>query len=191
MTLRAPQTCVRILAKAIKELNFNWDAPDQPARSKLDSWYSQSSRCLAALRRRVPFFPDVHEQVVKSWSALQSAHIHSSTQAMFYHVDGVGSRRPSPRICAHLRPCLVQTSACLLSLVEAVHLTHKACSSAGTEVSVLHVMAVLQVFQAKLLQTLESSDIDVVKDLHTAADFALMSSECSAQFIGQSMADPS
>lgn len=52
-------------AKAVKELNLDWDALVEPARSKLDTWYFQSSRRLAALRRRAPFFPDIHKQVVK------------------------------------------------------------------------------------------------------------------------------
>lgn len=52
----------KVLAKAVKELDLNWDAPDEPARSKLDSWYFQSSRRLAASRRKLSFFPDVHEK---------------------------------------------------------------------------------------------------------------------------------
>ncbi len=35
----------------------------------------------------MPFFPDVHDQLVKTWSAPQSARVHSATQAMFSQVD--------------------------------------------------------------------------------------------------------
>ncbi len=44
----------------------------------------------------MPFFPDVHDQVVKTWSAPQSARVHSATQAVFS-----GGRGGSPRVCAH------------------------------------------------------------------------------------------
>lgn len=78
----------RVLAKAVRELDLNWDAPEEPPRSKLNSWYFQSGRRMAASRKRILFFPDVHEHVVKSWSAPQSARIHAPVQSLFSHVDG-------------------------------------------------------------------------------------------------------
>ncbi|XP_016115035.1 von Willebrand factor A domain-containing protein 5A-like [Sinocyclocheilus grahami] len=77
-----------------------------------DSWYFQLRRHLNDSRRRIPFFPDVHDQVVKSWSAPQSARVHSSTRVMFSHVDGAmhqstnfaeknsySDRRDSSQVC--------------------------------------------------------------------------------------------
>ncbi len=82
---------MRVLSKAVQELELTWNPPEEPVRSKLDSWYFRSTR-KADARTSVPFFPDVHEQLVKTWSAPQSARVHSNTQAMFSHVDG---RRPT------------------------------------------------------------------------------------------------
>ncbi len=78
---------MRVLSKAVQELELTWNPPEEPVRSKLDSWYFRSTR-KADARTSVPFFPDVHEQLVKTWSAPQSARVHSNTQAMFSHVDG-------------------------------------------------------------------------------------------------------
>ncbi len=78
---------MRVLSKAVQELELTWSPPEEPVRSKLDSWYFRSTR-KADSRASVPFFPDVHEQLVKTWTAPQSARVHSNTQAMFSHVDG-------------------------------------------------------------------------------------------------------
>lgn len=193
------QELKRVLKKAVRELDFSWSAPDEPARSKLDSWYSQTGRCQAALKRRTPFFPDVHDHVVKSWSAPQSACVHASTHAFFFHVDQVeahGYVRMPPveeTVAAHL--CLSATSlGAALGLPSkpfgfTAHLANKAYACAGEAASALHSMAVLQVFQAKLLQSLDdgSVDTDVVRDLRAATDFALMAPKRSAQAIGRAM----
>ncbi len=86
---------MRVLSKAVQELELTWNPPEEPVRSKLDSWYFRSTR-KADSRASVPFFPDVHEQLVKTWSAPQSVRVHSNMQAMFSHVDG---RRPTD-MCA-------------------------------------------------------------------------------------------
>ncbi len=78
---------MRILSKAVQELELTWSPPEEPVRSKLDSWYFRSTR-KADSRASVPFFPDVHEQLVKMVSAPQSARVHTNTQAIFSHVDG-------------------------------------------------------------------------------------------------------
>ncbi len=59
---------MRVLSKAVQELELTWNPPEEPVRSKLDSWYFRSTR-KADARTSVPFFPDVHEQLVKTWSA--------------------------------------------------------------------------------------------------------------------------
>lgn len=50
-------------------------------------------------------------------------------------------------------------------------------------------MAVLQVFQAKLLQSLEGGAItpDTIKDLSAVTGFAVMAIMCAAQVTGRSM----
>ncbi len=102
---------MRVLSKAVQELELTWSPPEEPVRSKLNSWYFRSTR-KADSRASVPFFPDVHEQLVKTWSAPQSARVHSNTQAMFSHVDGaeahgyVHSPPVEETVAAHLCPAL-------------------------------------------------------------------------------------
>ncbi len=168
---------MRVLSKAVQELELTWSPPEEPVRSKLDSWYFRSTR-KADSRASVPFFPDVHEQLVKTWSAPQSAHVHSNTQAIFSHVDGAeahGYVRSPPveeTVAAHLCPAAAKTLGSDISLPSkpcrtTAHLANKAYPSDGEAASALHAMAVLQVFQAKLLQAAEGGALiaEATKDL--------------------------
>ncbi len=190
---------MRVLSKAVQELELTWDPPEEPVRSKLDSWYFRSTR-KADSRASVPFFPDVHEQLVKTWSAPQSARVHSNTQAMFSHVDGAeahGYVRSPPveeTVAAHLCPAAVKTLGSDISLPSkpcrtTAHLANKAYASDGEAASALHAMAVLQVFQAKLLQAAEGGALtaEATKDLRAATDFALMATKRAAQSVGKAM----
>lgn len=52
----------------------------------------------------------------------------------------------------------------------------------------LHAMAILQVFQAKILQSLDGAvETDTVHNFRAATDLALMATKLSAQAIGKSM----
>ncbi len=79
---------IRVMNKAVQELELAWNPPEEPVKSKQDSWYFRSSRCQVDTRTSLPFFPDVHDQLIKGWSAPQSAQVQSATQAMFSQVDG-------------------------------------------------------------------------------------------------------
>ncbi len=190
---------MRVLSKAVEELELTWNPPEEPVRSKLDSWYFRSTR-KADARTSVPFFPDVHEQLVKTWSAPQSARVHSNTQAMFSHVDGAeahGYVRSPPveeTVAAHLCPAAAKSLGPDISLPSkpcrtTAHLANKAYASDGEAASALHAMAVLQVFQAKLLQTAEGGVLtpEATKDLRAATDFALMATKRAAQSVGKAM----
>ncbi len=170
------QELMRVLSKAAQELELTWSPPEELVRSKLDSWYFRSTH-KANSRASVPFFPDVHEQLVKD--------VHSNTQAIFSHMDGAeahGYVRSPPveeTIAAHLCPAAAKTLGSDISLPSkpcrtTAHLANKAYASDGEAASALHVMAVLQVFQAKLLQAAEGGALTVkaTKDLRAATDFA-------------------
>lgn len=60
---------VRVLTKAVQELELNCDPPQEPAKSKLNSWFFAAGHRQTGARSSMPFFPNVHEQVVKAWSA--------------------------------------------------------------------------------------------------------------------------
>ncbi|XP_067276297.1 uncharacterized protein [Pseudorasbora parva] len=70
-------------------------------------------------------------------------------------------------------------------------LAGRAYASAGQASAALHTMAVLQVFQARLLRSLDESvpDSEVLKDLRSATDLALRATKATAQAIGKNMAN--
>ena len=67
----------------------------------------------------------------------------------------------------------------------------RAYTSAGQAASALHTMAILQVFQAKLLRSLDESSPSepAFRDLRSATDLALRATKATAQAIGRSMAN--
>ncbi|RXN38137.1 guanylate cyclase 2G-like protein [Labeo rohita] len=65
----------------------------------------------------------------------------------------------------------------------------RANANAGQAASALHVMPILQVYQAKLLKSLDESgpDPEVFKELRRATDLALRTTKMTARAIGRSM----
>lgn len=190
---------VRILTKAVSGLGLEWESPDEPAKSKLDSWFLYSGRRAAAPRKRAPFLPDLHDEVAKAWAAPQSARAHAGGSEIFTKVDGAEARgytRIPPveeSIAAHLCPssASLKTGATLPSRPcrLTAHVADKAYAASGEAISALHTMAVLQVFQAQLLKSLDEggADPEAFKDLRAATDFALKATKKTAQAIGRSM----
>ncbi len=138
---------------------------------------------------------------MKTWSVPQSARVHSNTQAIFSHVDGAeahGYVRSPPvkeTVAAHLCPAAAKTLGSDISLPSkpcrtTAHLANKAYASDGEAASALHAMAVLQVFQAKLLKAVEGVALtaEATKDLRAAMDCALMATKRAAQAVGKAMA---
>ncbi|XDV24162.1 hypothetical protein PO909_028411 [Leuciscus waleckii] len=137
----------RIHSKAVEELDLSWKAPDEPSKSKLDMWFLQSSRRQATSKRGTPFFPDVHEHVVKSWAAPQSARTLTSTQAMFAPVDEAGDHgylRIPPveeTVATHLCPSRALspsafyegTCSCVVNVVNVVSCSIKQNTSSQPE----------------------------------------------------------
>lgn len=96
-------------------------------------------------------------------------------------------------IAAHLCPfssslrseAMLPSKPCRMT----AHIAEKAYAASGEAASALHTMAVLQVFQAQLLRSLdgEEPNPDGVRDLRVATDFAHMATKRTAQAIGRSM----
>ncbi len=135
---------ISVMNKAVQELELSWNPPEEPAKRKLDSRYFRSSRCQVDTRASVPFFPDVHDQLIKAWSVPQSARVHSATQAMFSQVDGVEAHLyvcmppVEETVAAHLCPASAKTMGSDISQPSkpcrmTAHLASKAYSSAGRE----------------------------------------------------------
>ncbi|XP_059366460.1 uncharacterized protein LOC132105393 [Carassius carassius] len=192
-------TLRRILSAGREWSRLRVGIPDEPVKSKLDSWFLYSGRRAAAPRKRAPFLPDLHDEVAKAWAVPQSARAHAGGSKIFTKVDGAEARgytRIPPveeSIAAHLCPssASLKTGATLPSrpFRLTTHVADKAYSASGEAISALHTMAVLQVFQAQLLKSLDEgrADPEAFKDLHAATDFALKATKKTAQAIGRSM----
>ncbi len=160
----------RVLSKAVEELGLEWSPPEEPSRSRLDEWFLPGRR-QAPQQRPSPFFPEVHDELTRSWRSPYSARLRTSASSALTTVDGAEEkgyeRMPQldESVAAHLcpptaigwkakashpsKPCRT-TSA----------LAGRSYASAGQAASALHSMAVLQVYQAKLLSAIDESEPD-------------------------------
>ncbi|ROL54791.1 hypothetical protein DPX16_23237 [Anabarilius grahami] len=191
----------RVLSRAVEELDLEWAPPEEPSRSRLDEWFLPGSRRQSPRQRSAPFFPEVHEELTKSWRAPYSARLHTTSRSALTTVDGSdtkGYEHLPPldeAVAAHLCPPAAvgwKTKRALPSKPcrTTSTLAGRAYSSAGQAASALHSMAIFQVFQAKLLRSLDESGIETpaFKDLRSATDLALRATKATAQAIGRSMA---
>lgn len=102
---------IPILTKAVSELGLYWASPEEPARSRLDEWFLLG-RQQAPRQRTAPFFPEVHEELVKSWRTSYSVRLRFSSLSVLSTIDGAGEKgyeRLPPleeAVAAHLCPPL-------------------------------------------------------------------------------------
>lgn len=188
-----------ILTRAGSNLGLEWESSDEPAKSKLDLWFLHSDCQAAAPRKRAPFLPDLHDEVAKAWPAPLSARTHAGGSEIFTEVDGAEAQLYTSippleeSISAHLCPsfAFLNTGATLPGDCRLTsHIADKAyAATSGEAISALHTMAVLQVFQAQLLKSLDKggADPEAFKDLRAGTDFALKATKKTAQVIGPSM----
>ncbi len=187
----------RVLSKAVEELGLEWSPPEEPSRSRLDEWFLPGRRQAPQQRPS----PEVHDELTRSWRSPYSARLRTSASSALTTIDGAEEkgyeRMPQldESVAAHLcpptaigwkakashpsKPCRT-TSA----------LAGRSYASAGQAASALHSMAVLQVYQAKLLSAVDESEPDpaTLRELRSATDLALRATKTTAQAIGRSMA---
>ncbi len=152
-----------MLSRAAESIGLHYRRPPSPERSRLDDWFlrAQAERWQPP---PVPFFPEVHEEVTRSWKAPFSARSRPSASSVLTTLDGGAAQgyvevppveraiamQLCPQGAAAWRgnPRLL-SRACKFSSA----LTAKAYGAAGQAASALHAMALLQVHQAKALKT--------------------------------------
>ncbi len=115
-----------------------------------------------------------------------------------------GGQGGSPRVCAHAPrrgdcrstpvPCIGQNHGLkhqptIQTMQDDSPYSQQGLLLGWEGASALHAMAVLQVFQAKLLQSLEggTTSPESVNNLCAATDFALMATKRAVQAIGRTM----
>ncbi len=188
-----------MLSRAAESIGLHYRRPPSPERSRLDDWFlrAQAERWQPP---PVPFFPEVHEEVTRSWKAPFSARSRPSASSVLTTLDGGAAQGyvevpPVERAIA-MQLCpqgaaawrgnpRLPSRACKFSSA----LTAKAYGAAGQAASALHAMALLQVHQAKALKQLHEGDADpgVLQELRTATDLALRATKVTARALGQTM----
>ncbi len=78
---RTDDELVRVMSKAVGELGLEWSPPEEPSRSRLDEWFLPG-RQQTPRQRSSPFFPEVHDELTKSWRAPYSSRIRPSASSV-------------------------------------------------------------------------------------------------------------
>ncbi|ROL50523.1 hypothetical protein DPX16_2822 [Anabarilius grahami] len=122
----------RVLSRAVEELNLEWVPPEKPTHSHLDEWFLPN-------HRQPPPLTSVDGSQEKGYEQMPPL-----DEAVAAHLCPPATVGWKNKRALSSKPCRT-TSA----------LTGRAYSSAGQAASALHTMAILQVFQAKLLRSLD------------------------------------
>ncbi|KAL0169214.1 hypothetical protein M9458_033810, partial [Cirrhinus mrigala] len=188
------------LKRAAKEIGVVWVPLPSPEPSRLDDWFLGSGRDSRPRSSPVPFFPEVHEELTRSWKAPLSARSRHVISPSLTTLDGGPARGYTevPQVerafAMHLcpqnaaswrgRPRL-PSRACKFSSA----LVARAYVASGQAASALHAMAILQVFQAKVLKDLHEGvpDPELLHELRSATDYALRATKVTAQALGRAM----
>ncbi len=189
-----------MLSRAAENVGLVWNPPPRPDPSRLDEWFLGGGRAGFQRPPLVPFFPEVHEELTRSWKAPFTARNKPCGSSPLTTLDGGAALGytgiPSversvamqlcPTVASTLRgePCL-PSRACKYSS----GLTGSAYRACGEAASALHAMALLQVHQAKALRDLHEGghDLAVLHELRAAKDLALRATKVTAQSLGRAM----
>ncbi|KAI2661350.1 ORF V: Enzymatic polyprotein [Labeo rohita] len=188
-----------MLLRAAKEIGL--DVPKTPPAdpSRLDDWFLGRAPAAPPRSPPVPFFPEVHEELVRTWRAPHSSRPRPSSSPLA-SLDGGAAwgyeavPQVERAVAVHLCPPGAATWR------DRPHLPSRACEfssalagrtyhAAGQAATALHAMATLQVYQAKVLKHLHErgSDQGAMEELRAATDFALRATKVTARSLGQVM----
>ncbi len=76
-----------MLSRAAESVGLHWRTPPSPERSRLDDWFL-GAQAKSRQPPPVPFFPEVHEEVTRSWRAPFSARNRPSASSVLTTLDG-------------------------------------------------------------------------------------------------------
>ncbi len=77
-----------MLARAAVSIGLEVNRPPSPEPSRLDNWFLRAGRGSQPHSALVPFFPEVHEELTKSWMAPFTARSRSSASSILTTLDG-------------------------------------------------------------------------------------------------------
>ncbi len=171
---------VEVITRAAAKLSLDWSAerPVEPQRGKLDERFLRFQT--APPHRSLPFFPDLHTEVSRSWGKPFSARLFVPLSDYYGNVAGTNERgyRAMPRVEQTLASYLSPHAASSLKaptlptkpLRTSSALVGKGYAAAGQAGSCLHTMAVLQAYQADLLKELDEGEGFSADDILSSAE---------------------
>ncbi|XP_026126050.1 uncharacterized protein LOC113107622 [Carassius auratus] len=191
---------VEVMERATDKLQLPWRrAQGEIVRGRLDDRFLPEHRPPA--QQSLPFLPDLHSEIERAWKKPYSARIHRHQRGNFADVEGIGeygyvSMPPveetfanylvSGRVSTLKAPTLPSKP-----LKATARLNGRAYTAAGQAGAALHTMAVLQAYQADLLQDLDQGaglSPEAVAELRRTTDLSLRATKQTAAAIGRSMA---
>ncbi len=81
-----------LLARAAVSIGPKVNRPPSPEPSQLDDWFLRAGRGSQPRSAPLPFFPEVHEELTKSWMAPFTARSHSSISSILTTLVGGAAR---------------------------------------------------------------------------------------------------
>ncbi len=189
-----------MLSRAAENVGLVWNPPPRPDPSRLDEWFLGGGRAGSQRPPPVPFFPEVHEELTRSWKAPFTARNKSCGSSPLTTLDGgaalgyTGIPSVERSVAMQLCPTAASTlwgEPCLPSRAYKYSsgLTGSAYRACGEAASALHAMALLQAHQAKALRDLHEvgHDLAVLHELRAVTDLALRATKVTAQSLGHAM----
>ncbi len=198
--VRARPEMTAMLSRAAENVGLVWNPPPRPDPSRLDEWFLGGGRAGSQRPPPVPFFPEVHEELTRSWKAPFTARNKSCGSSALTTLDGGAAlgytgipsveRSVAMQLCptaaTTLRgdPCL-PSRACKYSS----GLTGSAYRACGEAASALHAMAFTAgpPGQSPERPARGGSRPTVLHELRAATDLALRATKVTAQSLGRAM----
>ncbi|XDV29637.1 hypothetical protein PO909_032721 [Leuciscus waleckii] len=190
-----------VITRAVERLSIEWPEDRQGARSKskLDERFLPSRaqpQC-----RSLPFFPDLHTEVSRSWGKPVSYRVYTAQTSHYssihnYKEHGYGEMpKVEETLASYLSPATASSLKAPALPSKPVKFTsslvHKAYAAAGQAAACLHTMSLMHAYQAELLGDCEEGGgigPDTVSELRRATDLSLRATKETVKSIGRSMA---
>ncbi len=190
-----------MVTRAVDKLKIDWPAEQQTESrgSKLDERFLRARP--PPPHRSLPFFPDLHTEVCRSWGRPYSSRLFIPASNYYGNVVGLDEcgYRAMPKVeqtlasylSPHVASSLKAPALPTKPLRTTSTLVGRGYSAAGQAGACLHTMSVLQAYQADLLKELDEREqvsSDDIAELRRTADLSLRATKETARAIGRSMA---
>lgn len=86
--LAADPEMMALLTREAPVVGLEWTQLPPPEPSRLDDWFLGAARVAPQCAPRVPFFPEVHEELTRSWGAPFSSHNRPCLPSPLTFLDG-------------------------------------------------------------------------------------------------------